>query len=79
MNIKRFEQFPKTGGPLINVIDIPKDYMYFVLENNCVFYRLEKETVKIIRIIDTRHNYIDILLAIEKWTRISDFMRFLVK
>lgn len=51
------------GRPLMNIIDIPTDYMYFVLENNCVFYRLEKETVKIIRIIDTRHNYINILFG----------------
>jgi len=51
------------GRPLMNVIDIPTDYMYFVLEKNYVFYRLEKETVKIIRIIDTRQNYINILFG----------------
>jgi len=47
----------------MNVIDIPTDYMYFVLEKNYVFCRLEKETVKIIRIIDTRQNYINILFG----------------
>jgi plasmid stabilization system protein ParE len=62
-SIKRFEQFPLMGRPLMNVIDIPTDYMYFVLEKNYVFYRLEKETVKIIRIIDTRQNYINILFG----------------
>lgn len=62
-SIKQFEQFPFMGRPLINVIDIPTDYMYFVLEKNYVFYRLEKETVKIIRIIDTRQNFINILFG----------------
>ena len=62
-SIKRFEQFPLMGRPLMNVIDIPTDYMYFVLEKNYVFYRLEKDTVKIIRIIDTRPNYINILFG----------------
>jgi len=60
-SIKRFELYPLMGRPLMNIIDLPTDYMYFVLEKNYVFYRLEHETVKIIRIIDTRQNYIDIL------------------
>ena len=60
-SIKRFEQFPLMGRPLMNVIDIPTDYMYFVVEKNYVFYRLEHESVKIIRIIDTRQDYINIL------------------
>jgi len=62
-SIKRFESFPLMGRPLMNVIDIPTDYMYFVAEKNYVIYRLEQETVKIIRIIDTRQNYIDILFG----------------
>jgi plasmid stabilization system protein ParE len=63
ISIKRFEELPLMGRPLMNVIDIPTDYMYFVLEKNYVFYRLEKETVKIIRIIDTRQNYLNILFG----------------
>ena len=63
ISIKRFEAFPLIGRPLMNVIDIPTDYMYFVVEKNYVFYRLEHKTVKIIRIIDTRQNYIDILFG----------------
>ena len=62
-SIKRFEGFPLMGRPLLSIIDIPTDYMYFVVDRNYVFYRLEQETVKIIRIIDTRQNYIDILFG----------------
>lgn len=62
-SIKQFEQFPFMSRPLMSVIDIPTDYMYFVLEKIYMFYRLEKETVKIIRIIDTRQNFINILFG----------------
>ncbi len=62
-NIKRFEEFPLLGRPLMNVIDIPTDYMFFCEENNYVFYRLEKETVKIIRIIYTRQDFMNILFG----------------
>lgn len=62
-SIKQFEQFPLMGRPMMNVIDIPTDYMYFVQEKNYIFYRLEKETVRIIRIIDTRQDYMNILFG----------------
>jgi len=63
VSIKNFEEFPFIGRPLMNVIDIPTDYLYFVLEKNYVFYRLEKQTVKIIRILDTRQEYINNLFG----------------
>jgi len=62
-NIRKFETFPLLGRPLMNVIDIPTEYMYFVVEKNYVFYRFDHETVKIIRIIDTRQDYINILFG----------------
>ena len=62
-SIKQFESFPLMGRPLMNIIDLPTDYLYFVTERNYVFYRLEQQTVKIIRIIDTRQDYINILFG----------------
>ncbi len=62
-SIKNFEEYPLLGRPLTNIIDIPTDYMYFVAEKNYIFYRLEKRTVKIIRIIDTRRDYMNILFG----------------
>lgn len=62
-SIKGFEEFPLLGRPLMNIIDIPTDYMFFVEENKYVFYRLEKETIKIIRIIDTRQDFMNILFG----------------
>jgi len=62
-SIRRFEEFPLLGRPLANLIDIPTDYMYFVAEKNYVFYRLEDQSVKIIRILDTRRDYMRILFG----------------
>ena len=62
-SIKQFEPFPLMGRPLMNIIDLPTDYLYLVTERNYVFYRLEQQTVKIIRIIDTRQDYIHILFG----------------
>ena len=63
-SIKRFEEFPLMGRPLINVIDIPTEYMYFVAEKKYVFYRIENQTVKIIRILDTRQDYINTIFCV---------------
>jgi len=62
-SIKNFEQFPLMGRPLVNLIDIPTEYMYFVTERNYVFYRLENHKVKIIRILDIKQDYIQILFG----------------
>lgn len=62
-HIKRFEAFPLMGRPLINVINIPTDYMYFVIEKNYVFYRIEMQSVKIVRILDTRRDFINVLFG----------------
>ncbi|WP_069875464.1 type II toxin-antitoxin system RelE/ParE family toxin [Fusibacter sp. 3D3] len=65
-HIRRFEKYPLLGRPLTNTIDIPTDYMYFVAEKNYIFYRLEKYTVYIIRVLDTRQDYINILFGDRK-------------
>lgn len=38
-SIKQFEQFPFMGRPLMSVIDIPTDYMYFVLDKCVLSFR----------------------------------------
>lgn len=62
-SIKTFESFPLIGRPLMNVIDVPTDYMYYFAEKNYVFYRLEKQTAKILRILDTRQEYMSVLFG----------------
>jgi len=59
--IKNFEEFPLIGKPLSNRIDLPTDYMYLVIEKNYIFYRIEDRVVRIIRILDTRQDFMRIL------------------
>ncbi len=60
-SLSKFQEFPLLGRPLSNIIDVPTDYMYFVIEKNYVFYRLEEGTVKVIRILSTRRDFMSIL------------------
>jgi len=60
-NIKNIEEYPLLGRPLANKIDIPTEYMYYVADKNYVFYRLENKHIKVIRILDTRQDYIQLL------------------
>ena len=64
--IKNFEEFPLMGRPLSNLIDIPTDYMYIVIEKNYVFYRVEDRFVKVIRILNTRQDFMRILFDIDE-------------
>ncbi len=58
-NIRSLEQFPVSGIALGNVIDTPTDYQYLYTEKNYVFYRLELNKVRIIRILNERQKFID--------------------
>jgi plasmid stabilization system protein ParE len=63
--IKNLEEYPLMGRPLSNIIDVSTDYMYLVIEKNYVFYRNEDQCVKIIRVLDTRQDYMRALFKSE--------------
>lgn len=62
--INNLGEYPLMGRPLSNIIDVSTDYMYLVVEKNYVFYRNENQCVKIIRILDTRQDYMHALFRI---------------
>lgn len=62
-SIRKFEEYPLLGRPLTNLIDIPTDYMYFVSDKNYIFYRLEGNVVHIIRVLDTKQDFMNILFS----------------
>ena len=64
-SLRKFQVYPLMGRPLTNLIDLPTDYMYFVIEKNYVFYRIEGKTVKIIRILSTRQDFMKALFGDE--------------
>ena len=64
-SIRKLGEFPALGIDLGKMIDVPTDYRYLYIEKNYVFYRLENNTVKIIRIISERQDYIGQLFEID--------------
>ena len=62
--IKQLEVFPDEGLDLGNIIEYPTDYRYLVVKPNYVFYRVENEIVKIIRILNEKQDFLQILFGI---------------
>lgn len=68
IKIKNLEEFPLMGRALSNIIDVPTDYLYLVTEKNYVFYRNEDKIAKIIRMLNTRQDFMRILFGIVEIT-----------
>lgn len=61
-DIRGLEQFPILGVALGDAIDIPTVFWYLYTEKNYVFYRLEFDKVRIIRILNERQKFVDHLI-----------------
>lgn len=59
--IKGLSDFPNKGVPLQSVIEIQTDYRFLVCGNYLVFYRREKDSVYILRVLYGKRDYIKIL------------------
>ena len=78
--VRQLEHFPEEGSRLGELIDYPTDYRYLVVKPNYVFYRIEGDTVRIIRILSERQDFLQILFGIssiseegeEYWSRLED-------
>lgn len=62
-SISVLKDMPEVGTPLSSRVDVECDYRYLVSGNYNVFYRLEDENVKIIRILNARRNFMAILFG----------------
>jgi len=63
-DVRGLEQYPLSGVDLGKVIDVPTDYRYLFSEKNYVFYRIELDVIRIIRVINERQNYMQQLFGI---------------
>jgi plasmid stabilization system protein ParE len=61
VSFRNLEEFPLLGRPLTNLINIPTEYMYYLADKNYVFYRIEGRSIKVIRILSTRQDFIQLL------------------
>ncbi len=48
---KQLESFPFSGTPLDNVIDVKTDYRYISSGSYLIFYTVETDIVRIVRVI----------------------------
>ncbi|MFZ7103748.1 MAG: type II toxin-antitoxin system RelE/ParE family toxin [Peptococcaceae bacterium] len=63
-SVRRLEEYPVLGVALGRMIGIPTDYLYIFIERNYVFYRIEGNIVKIVRVLNERQDFMRILFEI---------------
>lgn len=61
--IKQLEMFHDEGLDLGNTIEYPTDCRYLVVKPDYVFYRMENEIVKIVRVLNEKQDFMQILLG----------------
>lgn len=63
-SIRQLEIFPKKGQKLEDMIQYPTNYRYFVVKKNYVIYRIDNEDIKVIRILNEKQDFMQILFKI---------------
>ena len=71
-DIKRLIKYPETDIKLFDRFDIVTDYKCMYTNNNYVFYRIEDKTIRIIRILSVKRDFLYILLGTKMTSDESD-------
>lgn len=61
---RQLERFPEEGLHLERLIGYSTDYRYLVVKPNYIFYRIEGDRVKVIRILNEKQDFLQILFGI---------------
>lgn len=62
-SMRGLADFSESGPGLSSILNIETDYRFQVCENYLIFYRVEKQTVYIIRILYGKRNYLKLLFG----------------
>ncbi len=62
-NIRILSKFPESAPLLTSIVDFDTNYRFLVCGNYVAFYRIEKNEVRIIRILYGRRNFMQILFG----------------
>jgi len=62
--VRQLEIFPDEGPCLQDLIEYPTDYHYLVVKPNYIFYRIEGDTVRVLRILNEKQDFLRILFGI---------------
>lgn len=61
--IRILAQYPECGAPLSSIVNFETDYRFLVCGNYTAFYRVEEQTVYIVRILYGRRNFMQVLFG----------------
>lgn len=64
VDINRLEQFPVSGTNIGKIINVPTEYRYLYIEKNYVFYHLESDKIRVVRVLNERQDYMQLLFKI---------------
>ena len=64
-DIRRLEDYPLSGIDLGSIIDVRTEYRYLLSEKNYVFYHLELDEIRIIRILNEKQDYMQHLFGVD--------------
>ena len=53
--------FPESGIPVDRYVNFPTDYKFVLANNYSIFYRIEGELVKVVRILYSKRDFVRIL------------------
>ncbi len=59
--IRELEDFPQMGASLSVNVNFDTDYRFIVCGNYMAFYRIEKEKVRVVRIVYGRRDFMRVL------------------
>ncbi len=62
--VRQLERFPEEGQRLEELLDYPTVFYYLYVKPNYVFYRIEEDIVRIIRILNEKQDFLQILFGI---------------
>lgn len=62
-SIRNLEQFPYMGEKISSTLEIPSSYRCLFSSHNYIFYRIEKERIFIVRILNEKQDYMRILFG----------------
>lgn len=69
---RRLERYPEEGPGLEAMILVPTDYRYLYIRPNYLFYRIEGNYVKIVRVLNESQDFLKILFGITTLTDESE-------
>lgn len=61
--IQELATFPQMGAPLSSIVEMDTDYRYLVCGNYTAFYRVDGQSVYIVRVLYGRRDFMSVLFG----------------